>query len=124
MSQMAQACLAEGSADVSYGFPADIWALGILACELLVGASPFEGDTKEETYAKILAGKMQLPSYLSSEARDFIHKACFNPQAGCCSLTHVSCLAHRHAWAMGWICLRHVHASVGTWLKPSIMRSG
>jgi len=92
LSQMAQACLAEGSANVSYGFPADIWALGVLACELLTGASPFEGDTKEETYAKILTGNMQLPCYLSSEARDFIHKVCFEPHAGCYSLMHLSCL--------------------------------
>ena len=95
---MAQACLAEGSASVSYGFPADIWALGVLACELLMGASPFEGDTKEETYAKILEGNMQLPTYLSSEARDFIQKVCSDPQARCCSLMRLSCLTHAQTW--------------------------
>lgn len=58
--QMAEVCLArhspqaEGATGQLYGFPADIWAVGVLACELLMGASPFEGDTKEETYASTL----------------------------------------------------------------------
>ena len=30
----------------TYGLPADIWALGILAYELMVGGPPFEADTK------------------------------------------------------------------------------
>ena len=77
---MAEVCLArhspqaEGATGALYGFPADIWAVGVLACELLMGASPFEGDTKEETYAKILAGSVRLPSHLSAEAQDFIQK--------------------------------------------------
>ena len=77
---------------MSYGISADIWALGVLACELLMGASPFEGDTKEETYAKILAGNVRLPSHLSEEAQDFMHKvrrAC-HAQA----LTYVSNRVH------------------------------
>ena len=57
---------------VAYGLPADIWALGVLACELLTGASPFEGDTKEETYGKILDSEVWLPSHLSPEAHDFV----------------------------------------------------
>ena len=77
---MAEVCLArdakqtEETSGASYGLPADVWAVGVLACELLIGASPFEGDTKEETYAKILAGNVRLPSHLSGEAQDFIQK--------------------------------------------------
>ena len=59
---------------VSYGLPTDIWALGVLACELLTGASPFEGDTKEETYGKILDSEVWLPSHLSPEAQDFVRQ--------------------------------------------------
>ncbi|EIE20566.1 kinase-like protein [Coccomyxa subellipsoidea C-169] len=55
----------------SYGFPADIWATGILCYELLVGGSPFEADTKEETYDKIMQGDLWLPSHLSANAHDF-----------------------------------------------------
>ena len=75
--QMAEVCFAgDGAAGASYGLPADIWAVGVLACELLMGASPFEGDTKEETYAKILAGDVRLPGHLSPGAQDFIRKVC------------------------------------------------
>ena len=66
---------------VSYGLPADIWALGVLACELLTGASPFEGDTKEETYGKILDGEAQLPSHLSPEAQDFVRQVYLHARA-------------------------------------------
>ena len=59
---------------MSYGLPADIWALGVLACELLTGASPFEGDTKEETYEKILESEVWLPSHVSPAAQDFVHQ--------------------------------------------------
>lgn len=58
----------------SYGLPADIWATGILAYELLVGGSPFEADTKEETYDKIMGCQLWLPSHLSQHAQDFIRK--------------------------------------------------
>ncbi|CAK0787082.1 hypothetical protein CVIRNUC_010298 [Coccomyxa viridis] len=81
-SCMAEVCLARGasaaegqSMGVSYGLPTDIWALGVLACELLTGASPFEGDTKEETYGKILDTEVWLPSHLSPEAQDFVRQA-------------------------------------------------
>lgn len=63
----------------SYGFPADIWATGILCYELLVGGSPFEADTKEETYDKIMQGDLWLPSHLSADAHDFVRKASLLP---------------------------------------------
>ena len=56
----------------TYGLPADVWSTGILAYELLVGGSPFEADTKEETYDKILACNVWLPSHLSADAQDFV----------------------------------------------------
>ena len=49
---------------------------GILTCELLVGGSPFEADTKEETYAKIMACHAWLPSHLSVHAHNFVQQVC------------------------------------------------
>ena len=69
---------------VSYGLPADIWALGVLACELLTGASPFEGDTKEETYGKILDSEVWLPSHLSPEAQDFVRQVHLHAESALC----------------------------------------
>ena len=33
-------------ASASYGLPADVWCVGVLAYELLVGGPPFEAETK------------------------------------------------------------------------------
>ena len=34
--------------DLAYGTPSDVWALGALAQELLMGVSPFAGLTQQE----------------------------------------------------------------------------
>ncbi|EDO16991.1 hypothetical protein Kpol_1065p3 [Vanderwaltozyma polyspora DSM 70294] len=50
----------------------DVWALGILTYELVVGAPPFEEDTKEQTYKRIAKSDLKFPPNVSSEARDLI----------------------------------------------------
>lgn len=55
-----------------YGAEVDWWGVGILAFELLTGYLPFEGSTSEKVKAKIEKKKLQLPSYLSADAKDFI----------------------------------------------------
>jgi serine/threonine protein kinase len=80
LTQMAQACMADGGGasacpgTPSYGLPADVWSTGVLAYELLVGGSPFEADTKEETYGKVLACQVWMPAHLSAAAHDFIRQ--------------------------------------------------
>ena len=37
-----------------YGVECDWWSLGIIAYELMVGVTPFEGDTQKETYDNIM----------------------------------------------------------------------
>ncbi|KDD76635.1 protein kinase [Helicosporidium sp. ATCC 50920] len=55
-----------------YGFPVDIWCLGILAYEVLVGGPPFEAASRESTYTRILKAEIFMPEHLSIGARDFI----------------------------------------------------
>lgn len=55
-----------------YGLPADIWAAGVLAAELVAGGPPFESDSKEATYQRILDDEPWLPPHLSPSARSFI----------------------------------------------------
>ena len=61
-----------------YGSAVDLWALGVLAYEFLVGRPPFEADDDGEqytrTYAKIARIDYKFPSYVSSQAQDFISK--------------------------------------------------
>jgi serine/threonine protein kinase len=55
-----------------YGAEVDWWGVGILAFELLTGNLPFEGNSPEKVKQKIQKRKLQLPSYLSGDAKDFI----------------------------------------------------
>lgn len=60
-------------ADGSYDERVDLWSLGVLTYEFLVGEAPFE-DTFVMTTRKIARGEMSIPSFVSAEARDFIQK--------------------------------------------------
>ena len=59
--------------DKSYDEKVDVWALGVLMYEFLVGEAPFE-DSQAMTYRRILRRDMKIPSYISAEAVDLIQK--------------------------------------------------
>eukprot|EP00049_Salpingoeca_infusionum_P000339 m.39210 g.39210 ORF g.39210 m.39210 type:complete len:330 (+) comp10288_c0_seq1:58-1047(+) len=50
----------------------DLWSLGVLAYELLVGTPPFEAEGAHDTYRRITAVDLDFPDYVSEKARDFI----------------------------------------------------
>uniref|UniRef100_A0A6A7G1G6 Aurora kinase n=1 Tax=Hirondellea gigas TaxID=1518452 RepID=A0A6A7G1G6_9CRUS len=52
----------------------DIWSLGVLTYEFLVGDPPFEADGYQKTYKRIARVDLDFPSYVSPTARDFITK--------------------------------------------------
>ncbi|KAF2864394.1 kinase-like protein [Piedraia hortae CBS 480.64] len=56
-----------------YSEKVDLWALGVLTYEFLVGEAPFE-DTPVMTQKRITRGEMTIPSFVSAEARDLIKK--------------------------------------------------
>ncbi|PSN37373.1 Aurora kinase A-B [Blattella germanica] len=52
----------------------DLWSLGVLCYECLVGKPPFETETFEETYRRIGRAQYSTPDYVSEGAKDLIRK--------------------------------------------------
>lgn len=62
-----------GSSDNYYNEKVDLWSLGVLTYEFLVGEAPFE-DTPVMTQRRIARADMQIPKFVSAEAADLIKR--------------------------------------------------
>lgn len=80
-----------GGKDRFYDEKIDIWSLGVLMYEFLVGQAPFE-DTPVMTQRRIMRAEMTIPSFVSPEARDLIKKVSLHLLPSCQTLTHFSFL--------------------------------
>lgn len=59
-----------------YDEKVDLWSLGVLAYEFLVGEAPFE-DTPVMTRRRIQRADMSIPSFVSAEAADLMKRVSF-----------------------------------------------
>lgn len=61
-----------------YGSEADLWAIGVVAYQLLSGDKPFWGKTRKETAHQVVKGQYSFASpkwkHISPQAKDFITK--------------------------------------------------
>ncbi|KAL2164049.1 hypothetical protein VTH06DRAFT_3263 [Thermothelomyces fergusii] len=62
-----------GSKDNWYNEKVDLWSLGVLTYEFLVGEAPFE-DTPIMTHKRIARADMTIPDWVSKEAKDLIKR--------------------------------------------------
>ncbi|TAQ83954.1 hypothetical protein B7494_g7716 [Chlorociboria aeruginascens] len=62
-----------GSNENWYTDKVDLWSLGVLTYEFLVGEAPFE-DTQVMTQRRIARCEMTIPNFVSPEARDLIKR--------------------------------------------------
>lgn len=76
----------QGSRDNYYTEKIDLWSLGVLTYEFLVGEAPFE-DTPIMTHRRIARADMSIPSFVSKEAGDLIKKVKKQPSVYPCLCT-------------------------------------
>lgn len=79
-----------------YDEQVDVWALGVLAYELVVGVPPFEENSKELTYKRILKCDLNFPESISKDAKDLISKLLVTDTTQRLSLTGVK----THPWIL------------------------
>ena len=65
--------LAPGAREGFYTDKVDLWSLGVLAYEFLVGEAPFE-DAPPMTQRRIVRCEMTIPSFVSPEAADLVKR--------------------------------------------------
>lgn len=74
----------------------DLWSLGVLAYELLVGRAPFHATSYDDTYNKIMKVRYEVPPELSRSARNLILRLLVKEPEQRLPLEHVA----RHPWIM------------------------
>ena len=63
----------ENSRDYGYDQKADIWSLGTICYEMLIGKCTFDAESMKELVSKVEKGNYFLPTYLSKEAVSFLN---------------------------------------------------
>ena len=73
---------------------ADIWSLGVLCYEFLVGHPPFEAEQARATYRRISSVDLRFPNFVTSGARDLISRLLVKE----CSRRMKLCDISKHPW--------------------------
>ena len=57
-----------------YSYPIDIWALGVLCYEMILGATPFFDENRSKMFSNIVSAEPYFPPQLDRRIADFISK--------------------------------------------------
>merc|ERR1712154_103928 len=74
----------------------DLWSLGVLCYEFLVGTPPFETQSHNETYNRILQVDIQWPHHVQPGARDLISRLLKKDASSRLPLSEVM----KHEWVL------------------------
>lgn len=88
---------------------ADIWSLGVLCYEFLVGNPPFEADGYRATYRRISNVDLRFPPVVSAGARDLIARLLVKDQSKRMKLADIP----KHPWIV-----EHLNAAKNRALQP------
>ena len=77
-----------------YDEKVDLWSLGVLCYEFLVGEPPFDAPGKKATFKRISRVDLNFPAYVSAGARDLITRLLAKDPKTRLSLSEVE----RHPW--------------------------
>ena len=59
---------------LEYSFGFDMWTVGVLVYEMLVGESPFLASDQDSIMARIATGVFALPEWLADDAADLVSR--------------------------------------------------
>jgi len=79
-----------------YDEKVDLWSLGVLCYEFLVGEPPFEAQGKKATFKRISRVDLRFPDYVSAGARDLITRLLAKDPRNRLTLTEVA----KHPWVV------------------------
>lgn len=82
----------------NYDYSVDIWSIGVLVYECLVGEPPFQGESHRAIAEKIVKRKFTYPSFITPLARDFINNILIIEPSERMTLSTMK----SHPWIIEW----------------------
>ena len=80
----------------------DLWSLGVLTYEFLVGKPPFEAEFNNDTPRRITKVDLRFPAHLTTEAKDLISRLLRKEPSDRICLEGVAA----HPWIIKWVSAR------------------
>ena len=68
--------------DTTYSTAVDIWAMGVLAYEVLTGKPPFPNQHGEITHRQLMESDIRFPSWMSMDSVSFVKAALCKVRGG------------------------------------------